>query len=82
MEFSHLEVWAPNMFPAEAEPLPLAAFHPPPAWTRALFDPTPPCGRQVGGGPTAGQVTPAPPVPPPCLPSPPPPRPRPRLGWA
>ena len=28
--FTHLEVWAPNMFPAEAEPLPPAAFHPPP----------------------------------------------------
>ena len=26
--FTHLEVWDPNMYPAEAEPLPLAAFHP------------------------------------------------------
>ena len=33
--FTHLEVWAPDMFPAEAKPLPPAAFHPP-AWHENL----------------------------------------------
>ena len=53
-EFSHLEVWAPNMFPAEAEPLPSAVFHPP-AWPQAPFDPPPlrPGGRGGGGGEAA-----------------------------
>ena len=37
---THLEVWAPNMFPSEAEPLPPAAFHPP-AWPEDLLDPPP-----------------------------------------
>ena len=42
--FSHLEIWAPNMFPAKAEPLPPAAFqlHPiPPKRPAFLLDPTP-----------------------------------------
>ena len=38
---AHLEVWAPNMFPAEAEPLPAAAFDPP-AWPEDSLDPPPP----------------------------------------
>ena len=46
---THLEVWAPNMFPAEAEPLPAAAFHPP-AWPEDLLDPPPSCTQACGGG--------------------------------
>ena len=38
--FSHLDIWAPNMFPAEAEPLPFVAFHPP-EWPAFLLDPLP-----------------------------------------
>ena len=42
---THLEVWAPNMFPSEAEPLPTAGFHPP-AWPEDLLDPPHPrCTR-------------------------------------
>ena len=48
---AHLEVWAPNMFPAEAEPLPAAAFYPP-AWPEDLLDPPPPpaAPKPAGGG--------------------------------
>ena len=37
----HLEVWAPNIYPAQAEPQPLAAFHPL-LWPEDLSDPPPP----------------------------------------
>ena len=46
---THLEVWAPNMYPSEAEPLPPAAFHPP-AWPEDLLDPPPPAPKTAGGG--------------------------------
>ena len=59
--FSHMEVWAPNIFRAEAEPLPPAVYHPPPpAWSEAFPPPrgwamrqrilgshTPPCHRRM-----------------------------------
>ena len=38
---THLEVLAPNMYPAEAEPVPRVAFHPP-VWPEDLSDPPPP----------------------------------------
>ena len=78
---THLEVWAPNMFPSEAEPLPTAAFHPP-AWPEDLLDPPPPPaaskaagGEGLSGRPrTAGSslAAPTPGVPPPPTPPPPP----------
>ena len=40
-DLTHLEVWAPNMFPTEAEPLPPTALRPP-AWPEDLLDPPPP----------------------------------------
>ena len=46
---THLEVWAPNMYPAEAEPLPPTAFHPP-VWPEDLLDP-PPCFPQLPSTP-------------------------------
>ena len=78
-EFSHLEVWAPNLLPAEAEPLPPAAFHPPspppppPSLKPCL---TPRRGREVGGGqPAAELATPTAPMPSPaCTPPSPGPR--------
>ena len=72
--FTHLDIWAPNMFPATAEPLPPATFHPPPpGWPKDLFDPTPKPGVREGGGShgkssvsgTAGATAAAPP---PCPP--------------
>ena len=49
---THLEVWAPNMYPSEAEPLPPAAFQPPPpAWPEDPLDPPPPLHpKPLGGG--------------------------------
>ena len=44
--FTYLEVWAPNMYAAEAEPLPPAAFHPPP-----------PCGLRTCRTPPPRSVT-------------------------
>ena len=38
---AHLEVWAPNMFPAQAKPFPAAAFHPP-SLARGPVGPPPP----------------------------------------
>ena len=46
---THLEVWAPNMFPSEAEPLPTAAFHPS-AWPEDLLAPPPPAAPKAPGG--------------------------------
>ena len=48
-ELTHVEVWAPNMYPAEAEPLPPAAFHPP-VWPEDLLDHPPPGRGPVAGG--------------------------------
>ena len=50
---THLEVWAPNMYPSEAEPLPPAAFHPP-AWPEDLLPPPPPPlhPKLLGGRPS------------------------------
>ena len=58
---THLEVWAPNMFPAEAEPLPTAAFHPP-AWPEDLLDPPLAAPKAVGRGDCREEL--APPDPP------------------
>ena len=44
-----LEVWAPNMYPSEAEPVPPAAFHPL-AWPEDLLDPPPPTAPKAAGG--------------------------------
>ena len=46
---AHLEVWAPNMYPWEVEPLPPAAFQPR-AWPEDLLDPPPPCTQSRSGG--------------------------------
>ena len=63
---NHLEVWAPNMYLAEAEPLPPAAFHPP-ALLEDLLDPPPPKDLKPlpEGVPPQGQGSQALPPPPP-----------------
>ena len=68
---THLEVWAPNMLPAEAEPLPAAAFHPP-AW-HGPVGPPPSCtqARRGGGGAVRASSNRRTPV---FAPRPPPPR--------
>ena len=48
-DLTPLEVWAPNMYPAEAEPLLPAALHPP-AWPEDLLPPHPPHLKPRGGG--------------------------------
>ena len=66
--FTHLEVWAPNMYPAEAEPLPPVGFHPS-VWPEDLLDPLPPDLGLVAegdlGGSLESRVPPEPPPPPP-----------------
>ena len=79
--FAHLVVWAPNMYPDEAEPLPPAAFHPP-VWPTDLSDPPPPIwdrwrgggGRSSGKSGAASSARGAPPLHPPCALHPPDPR--------
>ena len=76
---THPEVWAPNMFPAEAAPLPTAAFHPP-AWPEELLDPPPPPAvpKAAGGGDCREELKPTdPPRQPPPLVFPPRPPPDP-----
>ena len=73
--FTHLDIWAPNMSPTEAEPLPLAAFNPPPGLRTCWTHPPPPPrpGVRGGGGShgkssvlgTAGATPPPPPLTPP-----------------
>ena len=74
--FTHLEVWAPNMYPAEAEPLPPAAFHPPVCPADLSTPPPPDPGPLEGGvlpGSEESRVPPEPPPPlrPPCALRPP-----------
>ena len=47
---THLEVWAPNMYLAEAEPPPLAAFHSPTGHEDLLEPPPPPPRPKTTGG--------------------------------
>ena len=64
-----LEVWVPNMYPTEAEPLPPAAFHPL-VWPKDLFlTPPPPRPKTARGGvPPGSQDSQAVPALPPRLP--------------
>ena len=70
--FTHLEVWAPNMCAAEAEPLPPAPFHPR-VWLKDLSDPPPDLGTVAEGDLTGSselRIPQEPPPPPaPSLPS-------------
>ena len=81
--FMHLEIWAPNMYPAKAEPLPPTAFHPPPPYGLRTCRTPPPPSRfgTSGGGGSRGKSgvanstgTPPPPLHPSCPLHPPDPR--------